>query len=81
MNTAIQERVHSLLVDRIGEAPPSAGSIQQLGDVDQPEDDLQRRITPAVSPQDCQCVESLHAVSDDTTDMVSRRQNMCDSDA
>ena len=50
-NTAAQDRVDSLPVGRIDEAPPSTGSIQQLGDDDRPQDDLQRRITHAVSAQ------------------------------
>ena len=47
-DAAIQERVHSLPVNHISEAPPSAESIQQLGDDDRPDDDLQRRVTHAM---------------------------------
>ncbi len=76
-----QERIDSLPVGRIGEAPPSTGSIQQLGDDDRPEDDLQRRITHAVGTQDSQCIESLRAVGDDTTNMIECRQTIGNDDA
>ena len=80
-NTAAQERIDSLPVGRIGEAPPSTGSIQQLGDDDRPEDDLQRRITHAVGAQDSQCIESLRAVGVNTTNMIGCRQTIGDDDA
>mgnify|MGYP003551398503 CR=1 FL=1 len=51
------------------------------GDNDRPEYDLQRRITHAVGAQDSQCIESLRAVGDDTTNMIGRRQTICNDDA
>ena len=52
------------------------GSIQQLVDDDRPEDDLQRRITHAVGPQDYQCIESLRAVGDDDYDGFLRLRSV-----
>jgi len=34
-----------------------------------------------VSAQNSQCIESLQAVSDDSTDMIGRRQTIGDGDA
>jgi len=45
------------------------------------EDDMQGSTTHAVSALNSQRIESLRAVSDDSTDMIGRRQTIGDGDA
>ena len=68
--TSADEGFKSLKIGSTSESPPGTGSICQLGDDDRSVNCLQRDVVHAVSTQDSESVQSLHARTDDSMNVI-----------